>query len=192
MHPIRPHADAELITLIAHGDSAALGELYDRHASTLLPIAMRILRDRSEAEDVLHDVFVLMSDRAMQYDSARGPVIAWLIGLVRNLSIDRVRRRVRHRSVARRGVAHQPTSYDLDPERLTVTAIEYDQLHHAVAALPETLQRTVAIAFFEELTYARVAARENRPVGTIKSRISRALDMLREATAGLEPTPEPS
>src|SRR5690242_16252718 len=87
--------DVELLRRVAEGDAAAVGALYDRYAATLLPLALRILRNRAEAEDVLHDAFVAVSDRAGQYAAERGSVIAWLVTLVRNLSIDRTRRRDR-------------------------------------------------------------------------------------------------
>ena len=78
-------SDAELLSLIAGGDVRAVGELYDRYSPTLFPIALRIIRDRSEAEDVLHDAFVAVNERANQYAADRGTVIAWLVTLVRNL-----------------------------------------------------------------------------------------------------------
>src|SRR4051794_2975511 len=83
--------DMELLAKIAGGDPSAIGELYDRHISTLFPIALRILRERAEAEDVIHDSFVAVNERASQYMPERGSVIAWLVTLVRNLSIDRTR-----------------------------------------------------------------------------------------------------
>src|SRR5262245_65085801 len=94
-------SDAELLTLIADGDVRAVGALYDRYSPTLFPIALRILRERSEAEDILHDAFVAVSERASQYAPERGSVVAWLVTLVRNLSIDRTRRRERRGALTR-------------------------------------------------------------------------------------------
>ena len=101
-------SDAELLTQIAAGDVRAVGELYDRYSSTLFPIALRIVRDRTEAEDIMHDAFVAVNERAAQYAPDRGSVIAWLVTLVRNLSIDRTRRRERRGSLARDVIAHEP------------------------------------------------------------------------------------
>src|ERR1700722_3534465 len=84
-------ADETLIRGVADGDEDALGALYDRHASVLLSIALRILRDPAEATDVVHDAFVTVADRAGQYIEARGSVRAWLRTLARNLRIDRLR-----------------------------------------------------------------------------------------------------
>src|SRR3954469_2430353 len=94
--------DTEVLARIARGDVDALGALYDRYATTLFPIALRIMRVRAEAEDVLHDAFVVVSERASQYSSERGTVSAWLVTLVRNLCIDRARRRDRRGALLQR------------------------------------------------------------------------------------------
>lgn len=174
-------ADAELLRLVAEGDVRALGELYDRYSPTLFPIALRILRERSEAEDVLHDSFVAVSERAGQYAPDRGTVIAWLVTLVRNLSIDRTRRRDRRGTLAREVLPHEPPPSVRDPERLTSEASEREKIRRALASLPEPQRQTLEIAFFEGLSYPEIAARENVPLGTIKSRAARALAALREA-----------
>jgi RNA polymerase sigma-70 factor, ECF subfamily len=174
-------SDAELLTQIAAGDVRAVGELYDRYASTLFPIALRILRDRTEAEDVIHDAFVAVNERAAQYAPDRGSVIAWLVTLVRNLSIDRTRRRERRGSIGRDVIAHEPPASARDPERLTSEASERDKIRRALSSLPEAQRQTLEVAFFEGLSYPEIAARENVPLGTIKSRAARALAALREA-----------
>ena len=176
-------SDAELLTLIADGDVRAVGVLYDRYAPTLFPIALRIVRDRAEAEDVLHDAFVAVNERASQYAADRGSVIAWLVTLVRNLSIDRTRRRDRRGTLAREVLAHEPPASVRDPERLTSDASEREKIRRALATLPEAQRQTLEVAFFEGLSYPEIAARENVPLGTIKSRAARALAALREALA---------
>ncbi len=176
-------ADAELLRLIATGNVEAMGDLYDRYASTLFPIALRIVRDRSEAEDVVHDSFVAVSERANQYAQERGSVIAWLVTLVRNLSIDRTRRRDRRGVLAREVVAHEPPPVVPSPEQLTSDASEREKIRRALAKLPDAQRQTLEVAFFEGLSYPEIAAREDVPLGTIKSRAARALAALREALA---------
>ncbi|HVH45579.1 MAG TPA: sigma-70 family RNA polymerase sigma factor [Labilithrix sp.] len=175
--------DAELLGLIARGEVRALGELYDRYSSTLFPIALRILRERSEAEDVLHDAFVAVSERAGQFAPERGSVVAWLVTLVRNLSIDRTRRRERRGALVREVLPFEPPASVPDPERLTAEAGERHAIRRALAALPEAQRKTLEVAFFEGLSYPEIAERENVPLGTIKSRAARALAALRDALA---------
>jgi RNA polymerase sigma-70 factor (ECF subfamily) len=174
-------ADGDLLRRIGSGDAAAIGELYDRYASILFPLALRILRDRDEAEDVVHDAFITVSDRAGQYSSERGSVSAWLVTLVRNLSIDRIRRRDRRGSLARDIVAHEPVTPVDSPEQLTADAAERAKVRRALASLPDAQRATLEIAFFDGLTYSEIAAREGVPLGTIKSRAARAIASLREA-----------
>ena len=176
-------ADVDLLRSIAEGDVRAIGDLYDRYAATLFPIALRILRDRSEAEDVLHDAFVTVNERASQYTAERGTVVAWLVTLVRNLSIDRTRRRDRRGALDRDLLPHEPPTSVRDPERLTSEASEREKIRQALATLPDAQRQTLEVAFFEGLSYPEIAARENVPLGTIKSRAARALAALREALA---------
>jgi RNA polymerase sigma-70 factor (ECF subfamily) len=174
-------ADVELVRRVASGDVAAVGLLYDRYASTLLPVALRILRERAEAEDVLHDAFVAVSDRAGQYVPERGSVVAWLVTLVRNLSIDRTRRRDRRGTLARDVIAHEPAPSTRSPETQAADAAQREQVRRALASLPDVQRETLEIAFFEGLSYPEIAERENVPLGTIKSRAARAIASLREA-----------
>jgi RNA polymerase sigma-70 factor (ECF subfamily) len=177
--------DGELLRRIGEGDALAVAALYDRYAGVLMALALRIVRDRAEAEDVLHDAFVLVGDRARQYVPERGTVAAWLVTLVRNLSIDRTRRRDRRGAIARDVLAHDPeagaSASANDPESLVAGAAERARVRRALATLPEAQRATLEIAFFEGLTYPEIAARENVPLGTIKSRAARALAALREA-----------
>jgi RNA polymerase sigma-70 factor, ECF subfamily len=179
----RTPTDAELLRRIGAGDTPAVAELYDRHAGLLLALSLRIVRDRAEAEDVLHDAFVLVGERARQYAPDRGAVGAWLVTLVRNLSIDRTRRRERRGAIARDVLAHEPealTSRAPDsPEALADGARDRERVRAALAGLPDVQRRTLEIAFFEGLTYAEIAEREGVPIGTIKSRAARALTALR-------------
>ena len=173
--------DVELLRRIGLGDAEAIGELYDRYAAILFPLALRIVRDRAEAEDVVHDAFVTVADRATQFAPDRGTVVAWLVTLVRNLSIDRTRRRERRGTLAREVLAFEPVASVESPESQIASASERSRIRRALATLPEAQRTTLEIAFFEGLTYPEIAERENVPLGTIKSRAARALSSLREA-----------
>jgi RNA polymerase sigma-70 factor (ECF subfamily) len=174
-------ADGDILRRIGEGDLDAIGELYDRYATVLFPIALRIVRDRSEAEDVVHDAFVTVSDRAAQYAADRGSVVAWLVTLVRNLSIDRTRRRDRRGALARDVIAHEPVAAVEEPESLMAGADERAQIRGVLLALPEAQRRTLELAFYEGLSYPEIAEREGVPLGTIKSRAARGILSLREA-----------
>lgn len=174
-------SDGELLRRIGAGDIEAVGDLYDRYTPVLFPLALRIVRERAEAEDVVHDAFVTVSDRAGQYVAERGSVAAWLVTLVRNLSIDRRRRRDRRGALARDVIAFEPHAMPADPETLTSDASDRAKVRRALATLPSAQRETLEIAFFEGLSYPEIAAREGVPLGTIKSRAARAITSLREA-----------
>lgn len=194
MPDVQDVQDAELVARIGAGDVGASAALYDRHASALFPLALRIVRDKAEAEDVLHDAFVALAERALQYDRSKGSVIAWLVTLVRNLAIDRTRRRDRRGSLQREVLAFEPPAVVKDPEQLTAEAADRRRVQRALARLPEAQARTLWVAFFEGLAYPEIAEREGVALGTIKSRAARALSALRTALAdeGLDTHPEPS
>ena len=181
-------SDSDLLSRIGSGDSLAIAALYDRHGSMLLALALRVLRDRSEAEDVLHDAFVLVGERARLYVPERGTVVAWLVTLVRNLSIDRRRRRDRRSAIAREVLVHESeaTAADVprDPEAQVLGAAEVARVRRALASLPPMQRATLELSFFSGLSYPEIAAKENLPLGTIKSRAARALLALREALSG--------
>ena len=83
--------DITLIDRIVARDASAVGELYDRHSRLLYGLILRILRDRSEAEEVLQEVFVVVWNRAETYDAALGSPAGWLVRIARNRAIDRLR-----------------------------------------------------------------------------------------------------
>ncbi len=175
--------DSELIRRIGAGDVEAVGALYDRYGRVLFPLALRIVRDRADAEDVVHDAFVALNERASQYDRDKGTVVAWLITLVRNLSIDRTRRRDRRGTLTRDVLAFEPPNVVKDPEQLVGDAHERAKIQRALAKLPSIQAWTLTVAFFEGLSYPEIAEREGVPLGTVKSRAARALAALRTALA---------
>ena len=184
--PVLRLTDVELLERIALGEAALIGTLYDRYAATLFPTAVRIVRSHEEAEDVLHDAFLIVAERAGQYRADRGPVWGWLVVLVRNLSLDRLRRG-KHRGSVRDRLAHEPATPVETPEGRSFQLEDRTRVRQAVARLPGSLKATLEVAFFEGLSYAEIAAREGVPLGTIKSRVSRGMASLRKALRHWEP-----
>jgi RNA polymerase sigma-70 factor (ECF subfamily) len=173
-------ADAAVMARVVAGDSLAVAELYDRYAPVLLPVALRIVRGAADAEDVLHDAFVSLGERARHYSPERGSVGAWLVILVRNLSIDRVRRRGRRKELdeANAPPPDAPPPAWANPEHAAIAAAKRETVLRALAALTPQHRGTLEMAFFEGLSYAEIAERESISVGTVKSRASRAMTAL--------------
>src|SRR5918993_242050 len=176
-------ADASAMRRMATGDGGALAELYDRHGRAMFSIAVRILRDHSDAEEIVQDVFAQAWRQAARYDTTRGAVVAWLLMMARSRAIDRLRARrgqppldADHQA-ALRDVADGSTPVDL----ALLTAAQVALVRAALEALPETQREAIDLAFHEGLTHAEVAERLQQPLGTIKTRIRLGLLRLRAA-----------
>ncbi|MEO7329174.1 MAG: sigma-70 family RNA polymerase sigma factor [Minicystis sp.] len=182
----RDAMDAIAMRRICEDDDheAAVAELYDRYAGVALGLALKIVRDQSEAEDVVHDAFITIVERAHQYQPERGTVIAWLITTVRNLSLDRARRRVRRAQITDEELRHEPKEPIADPEQLSWVDRERALVHAALARLSPAQRETLEVAFFEGLSYPEIAQRQKVALGTVKSRAARALATLRAALDG--------
>lgn len=170
--------DIEILRQIAQGDRTAVATLYDRYAPVVYPLANRILRDGAEAEDIVHDAFMLVADRADHYCESRGSVAAWLVTLVRNLSIDRLRKRQRRAHLAREAVQTEPVD-ELHPEALVGLAALRAAVLTALGSLDDAHRNTLESAFFQGLSYVEIAERDGVPLGTVKSRAARAMATLR-------------
>ena len=176
-------ADASAMRRMATGDGGALAELYDRHSRALFSIAVRILRDHGDAEEIVQDVFAQAWRQAARYDTTRGAVVAWLLMMARSRAIDRLRARRGQppldadHPAALRDVADGSTPVDL----ALLTAAQVALVRAALEALPETQREAIDLAFHEGLTHAEVAERLQQPLGTIKTRIRLGLLRLRAA-----------
>lgn len=179
-------SDAALTRAMAHGDRAAFGALYDRYAGLLLALAARMLRTRREAEDLVHDVFLEAYRHAGAYDERRGTVRAWLVLRLRSRALDRLRSGAYSKVVsldARTG-APEPESHEdpsAAPDRATV--------RRALAALPSEQRVVLELAYFDGRSHSEVADELGLPVGTIKSRLARALVRLRDELDVTAPEP---
>jgi RNA polymerase sigma-70 factor (ECF subfamily) len=188
----RDDQDARAMRRICDGDDAGLAELYDRYAPMAMGLALRITRDELEAQDVVHDAFVAVVERADQYRVERGSVVAWLVATVRNLSLDRMRRRTRRGQITEEELRHEPPEVVADPEHMTVVEQQRLAVRRALEKLPRSQRETLEVAFFEGLSYPEIAERQNIPLGTVKSRAARALTALRGALTdeALPPLPD--
>jgi len=177
--------DRVAVDRMARGDSSALADLYDRHARAVYSLAIRILADAAEAEDVVQDVFTQAWRQASRYDATRAPVVGWLMIMTRARALDRLRRR-RSRIVATEMDASTP--HPRDPEQsqeaLTITAEQAARVRGALVALPDGQRMAIELAYFEGLSQSDIAERLQQPLGTIKTRIRSGLLKLREALAG--------
>lgn len=177
--------DQALMAAMAAADSSALEEIYDRHAPRLLAICIRLLRDRSEAEDVLVEVFWEIWERARRYERARGSPLAYLATVARSRSLDRLRRR---RQEARVRVATQswaaPDSTGSAEARGPLAdALAQEQRRRvrvALDALSPVQRQVVELSFLDGLSHQEIAERLGAPLGSVKTWIRKGLLHLRD------------
>ena len=171
-------SDLELLEALER-DPEALGPLYDRHSSLVYGLAMSVLRDPAEAEDLTQEVFVGLTEHT--FDPERGTLVAYLISLTRSRAIDRLRRGGRHLRLLRQW--HEST-----PEPVTAPnphqATSAKQLSHRVrAALAELSDRereVLELSYYRGLTQAEIAEQLGAPLGSVKSWARRALLSLKD------------
>jgi len=174
-------AGQTLIRRMAAGDREAFGSFYDRYASLVYPLIVRIVRDRSDAADVLQEVFWEAWQGAATYDPARGTPEAWMITRARTRAIDRVR------ALRRRGetfvapvdeaMAAAPVVGGDAAERAEDRGI----VQGALGQLSPAQREVIELAYFAGLTQTEIAERLKQPLGTVKTRIRLGLERLREA-----------
>lgn len=167
-------SDVALMTAVANGDTAAFGLLYDRHASRLLGIAIAILHSRREAEDLLHDVFMELWQKAQHYDTARGTVAYWLLLRTRSRAIDRQRRLRRKQEME-----HQ-ASQEADVLKGHVQTPEYFPISEYLDALPPLQREAVILSYLQGYSCSEIARLMDAPIPTIKSRLQSALRKMRD------------
>jgi RNA polymerase sigma-70 factor (ECF subfamily) len=162
------------VRAVAGGDRDALAELYDRHAPLMLPLAQKILRTRLDAEDLLHDVFVEVWRKAADYDEARGSVRSWLVLRVRSRALDRLRSPAYSRTISDANL--EIAAPEADHETASAARVA----ETAMRKLPAEQQRVLDLLYFQGLTLSEMATLLDQPIGTLKSRLARALRSLRE------------
>lgn len=169
-----------LIQQVAQHDREAFSQLYDRSSSLVFSLAMRMLRVRSDAEDLLQDVFVQVWRQASNYSPERGTPEAWIINIARSRAIDKLRsiRRMEKSFVLTDDPARAESS-----DNVETSAAESEAkmaMSSALVNLPEAQRRVLELAYFDGLTQTEIAARLKEPLGTVKTRMRSGIQRLRE------------
>jgi RNA polymerase sigma-70 factor (ECF subfamily) len=175
---------AAALTRVAAGDRAALRMVYQDTSAKLFGVCLRILNDKSEAEDVLQDVYVTVWRKAAGFDPDRASPITWLVAITRNRAIDRLRAS----ALMRRMEPIESADAVSDPAPVAVERVELAQQHERLANCLEELEArqsaAIRAAFLDGATYEELAQRMSVPLGTMKSWIRRGLLKLRTCLDG--------
>lgn len=180
--PDAAQLDAALVARMARGDRAALGQLFLRYAPRLLSIGAGVLGDPSEAEDVLQEVFLEAFRRSRSFDPNRGSVASWLFVRMRSRCLDR-KKSASHRRLVLDGSMPAPARHSTRSDAeldLGVRALDHRHLAMALSDLGAHHSEVLLLGYFDDLSCSEIGARLGVPVGTVKSRVRRALELLRE------------
>jgi RNA polymerase sigma factor (sigma-70 family) len=164
---------------IPAGDRAALQTVYRLTSAKLFGVALRILGERSEAEDVIQEVYVTVWRKAADFDAARASPMTWLIAIARNRAIDRLRATKQSRRMDPIEAADDVADSAPVADRALEAAQDHARLHTCLGRLEAREQAALRGAFFDGNTYEDLAARMSVPLGTMKSWIRRAMIKLK-------------
>jgi RNA polymerase sigma-70 factor (ECF subfamily) len=178
--------DVELLRRIADGDRSAFSDFYDQYSGLLFSIAIKVLNDPREAEDVLQEVFMQIWNKADAYDQLLGKPASWAVTLTRNKAIDRIRASQRRSRLLEQATVEADVLPEDSPSAgESLYGKENAQMvRSVVAALPSDQRRAIELAFFSGLTQDEIAKTLQEPLGTIKARIRRGMLKLREKLEG--------
>lgn len=180
---VPPPSDEEVLAAIADRDPDAIALLYDRYGGLAYSLAMRMLADSGAAEDVVQEAFMSLWRQAARYEVARGAPRNWLLSIVRNRAVDRIRRLRSRGGGYDRGLddlgGDEPWLPDVWAE--VSVSLDRETIAAALAGLPEAQRRVIDLAYYGGLTHVEIAQRLEVPLGTVKGRMREGLKKLRDA-----------
>lgn len=178
-------ADRDALTRMARGEHDALADFYDRHARGVFSLAMRIVRDQRDAEEVVQDVFAQAWRQSGRYAAGRGSVVAWLMTLTRSRALDRLRgRRARPDATADSAPIIDMFDRTAPADEQLESSARAAEVRAALDGLPFLQRIAIELAFYEGLTHPEIASRLEQPLGTVKTRIRQGLLKLRQQLSG--------
>ncbi len=175
-------AQAQLLQRIAARDLAALEEFYDQTSTSLFSVALRILGEAAEAEEVIQDVFVQIWEKATSFDATLGSSFHWALSITRHRAIDRLRARQRRARLVDdlQKAAGESESATTSAATAVLGSDDAANIRSALADLPREQRQAIEMAFFGGKTHQEIAQELGEPIGTIKARIRRGMLKLRD------------
>jgi len=182
-------SDKEIILKVAENDSKALEQLYDRYSPVLFTLINKIVQEKSAAEDLLSDIFVIIWRKINQFDSEAGNVYTWMINLARNKSIDAVRRTRNQEKMEEYSDEYEneniiphlsPSAEAMDLDKVLSMK---DKINNSFNKLTDAQQYVLKLAYYQGYNEQEIARELNIPLPTVKSKINIALGNLNKNLA---------
>jgi RNA polymerase sigma-70 factor (ECF subfamily) len=173
-------SDLALIHRVVARDENALALLYDRYSALVCAVVTRILRDASAAEEILQDVFYQLWRTAARFDPARGSLPGWLLVVARNRAISRLRQRGPDRHEDDSSETLESTVPEPFPLESAIAQQQMmGKVKGALQTLPVEQRQAVELAYFEGMTHSEIAKKTGDPLGTVKTRLRSAVEVLK-------------
>ena len=184
-HTLGADEDRQAMSRLAAGDMSVVGSLYDRHARAVFSLAVRVLGNAADAEEIVQDVFSQVWSQAARFDAARGTFGAWVLMMTRSRAIDRLRAR----RAGAAALVPEPIREPADPiptqEESVITGEDAERVRGALQELNTSQRTAIELAYYEGLSQSEIAERLQEPLGTVKTRIRSGLLKLRAALQGV-------
>lgn len=183
-----PEEDGHMAAQLQRGDASGVEAIYDKYGRLAYGLAYRILNDRTAAEDVVQESFIGLWRNARSYDAQRGNLRSWLLSIVRNRAIDRLRGATRMR--AETEIESMERLLDVPDAWEAVAAhLERKEIRAGFQQLPPAQRQTLELAYFGGYTHLEIAGRMGVPLGTVKGRMRMGLEKMRSFLQGRGVTP---
>jgi RNA polymerase sigma-70 factor, ECF subfamily len=180
--PARTAADlAGLLRQSARGDEAAFAQLYDATSARVYGLAVRVVRDPAQAQEVTQEGYLEVWRTAARFDSEKGSAISWLMTIVHRKAVDRVRSA---EAASRRDAAYHDANQTVEHDSTAAAAeasLEARRVRTALSGLTQVQREAITLAYYGGYTHTQVATMLDLPVGTAKTRIRDGLIRLRDA-----------
>ena len=178
------HSLETLLQRIALKEEDALSTLYDRMSGRVHGIAMRVLKAPERAEEATLDAFTKIWNQAHQFRPSTGSAKVWIHAIARNSSLDILRKIARQAEREESHPEHDGTVAQAPSPETTLYRSEQNEIiFRAMAQLTNEQKRTILAAYFDGMTHSEIAKAFDQPLGTIKTRIRKSLEILRRALA---------
>jgi RNA polymerase sigma-70 factor, ECF subfamily len=170
----------DLLGLVADGDQAAFGQLYDQLSGRVLGLVRRLLKDHAQSEEVTQEIFLEVWQNAKRYDTAKGSATTWILTMAHRRAVDRIRssQSTRDRDT-KIGLRDMETEYDSVSESVEIT-VEHERVGQALQRLTELQRQAVTLAYYGGYSHSEVAEMLKVPIGTVKTRLRDGMIRLRD------------
>lgn len=172
--------EAYLLERMRNGSKEAFELVYETYIRFIYKIAISILKDQKEAEDLCHDIFIELMEKASEYDQSRGSIKAWLAVKTRSRCIDRIRKKKAILVDEYEDLFEKQQGWETDTEDVAISHARKEVLNAALSQIPAQQRQVIEQAYFEGKTQNELAGQLNKPLGTIKSLVRYGLKNLRK------------